>query len=43
MVQTHNFRRKLFEEHFGLAKSDSVDILDDSVWENIKLNAKKNT
>lgn len=43
MVQTARFRRRLFEEHFGLARGESVDVMDDKVWEGIKNGAKNNT
>lgn len=30
--QTSNFRRKLFEQHFGLTENDSVDFINEKVW-----------
>jgi phospholipase D1/2 len=41
--QTYSFRRKVFEEHFGLKPTDSIDINDDVVWDRLLNIAKKNT
>ncbi len=43
MKQTHQFRRSVFEEHFGLSSTDSVDYTKDHVWNDLIARSVRNT
>ena len=41
--RSHEFRQRIFSEHFGIPKGDSIDILDDDLWKRLINNAMRNT